>query len=445
MGIGAILQNPLRRSRIYIAVGICIAVVLTIIAWQVSCKLFIEYTMGMRAEQVSVQADISQDLSGSIVTGIVTFRRIGWIKAISVFLYDKDKSLLGWKTLDFPEPNSYNPPESLNNDKWPINEQFFVVTNNSFMTRIPIAYANHEKVSTVKYETVWWVRPTVAGTAAIFPTITASRSQTVVVPKEAVYIKPEAVAPLVKRPPKEPVLATPPRLVCYYPFNGNAQDESNNMLHGKIRGATLTMDRFGKHDSAYHFNGKNSYIEILNTEHLNPKVGLTVIAWVRLTEPLRQRENVVVSKFLSGRRRCYSLYINEKEIPIAYIAGIRMGGKTALAIGQWYCLAETWNGFEWQLYVNGQLEMSKPCKAVSGDDQNICIGRTSGPKTPAWFLGDIDDVYIYDKALSSHELLEMYNENRGDDKKVAVRETIKDDTGITVKEYGQVKMWGKLE
>ena len=44
-------------------------------------------------------------------------------------------------------------------------------------------------------------------------------------------------------------------LVAYYPFNGNANDESGNGHHGTVMGATLTSDRFGRPNKAYHFNG----------------------------------------------------------------------------------------------------------------------------------------------------------------------------------------------
>ena len=45
-------------------------------------------------------------------------------------------------------------------------------------------------------------------------------------------------------------------LVAYYPFNGNANDESGNGNNGTVNGATLTTDRFGNTNKAYSFNGK---------------------------------------------------------------------------------------------------------------------------------------------------------------------------------------------
>ena len=50
-------------------------------------------------------------------------------------------------------------------------------------------------------------------------------------------------------------------LVAYYPFNGNANDESGNGNDGTVNGATLADDRFGNPGSAYYFDG-NDYIYI---------------------------------------------------------------------------------------------------------------------------------------------------------------------------------------
>ncbi|ETR68891.1 MAG: hypothetical protein OMM_04291 [Candidatus Magnetoglobus multicellularis str. Araruama] len=49
-------------------------------------------------------------------------------------------------------------------------------------------------------------------------------------------------------------------LVAYYPFNGNANDESGNGNHGTVYGAILIEDRFGNKNSAYSFDGIDDYI-----------------------------------------------------------------------------------------------------------------------------------------------------------------------------------------
>ena len=49
-------------------------------------------------------------------------------------------------------------------------------------------------------------------------------------------------------------------LVVWYPFSGNANDQSGNGNHATVYGATLTADRFGNPNSAYWFDGVNDYI-----------------------------------------------------------------------------------------------------------------------------------------------------------------------------------------
>jgi hypothetical protein len=51
-------------------------------------------------------------------------------------------------------------------------------------------------------------------------------------------------------------------LVAYYPFNGNANDASGNNINGSVINAALTTDRFNSPNSAYLFNGTNSYIQL---------------------------------------------------------------------------------------------------------------------------------------------------------------------------------------
>lgn len=58
-------------------------------------------------------------------------------------------------------------------------------------------------------------------------------------------------------------------LVAYYPFNGNANDESGNGNNGNIFGATLSLDKNGTPNKAFSFNGINNYIEVPSSESIN--------------------------------------------------------------------------------------------------------------------------------------------------------------------------------
>ena len=70
-------------------------------------------------------------------------------------------------------------------------------------------------------------------------------------------------------------------LVAYYPFNGNANDESGNGKDGAIHGAILTQDRFGNTDKAYQFNGTSDDITVPHHSSLQLTNEITITAWVK--------------------------------------------------------------------------------------------------------------------------------------------------------------------
>ena len=72
-------------------------------------------------------------------------------------------------------------------------------------------------------------------------------------------------------------------LVAWYPFNGNANDESVNNSHGTVSGAQLTSDRFGNANSAFYFDGQNSYVEVPwpNAFHFSQNESFTLNVWIQ--------------------------------------------------------------------------------------------------------------------------------------------------------------------
>ncbi len=85
-------------------------------------------------------------------------------------------------------------------------------------------------------------------------------------------------------------------LVGWWPFNGNANDESGNGNHGTVNGATLTADRNSKANSAYNFDGLSSFIV---TNNINSNIfsnGMTISLWVKVTKSNYDNAHFFVSK-----------------------------------------------------------------------------------------------------------------------------------------------------
>ena len=68
-------------------------------------------------------------------------------------------------------------------------------------------------------------------------------------------------------------------LVAYYPFNGNANDQSGNGNNGTVTGATLTNDRFGNSNSAYQFDGVDDRVVITSNNLPSGNSARSVSAW----------------------------------------------------------------------------------------------------------------------------------------------------------------------
>ena len=66
-----------------------------------------------------------------------------------------------------------------------------------------------------------------------------------------------------------PSYVTTNGLVGWWPFNGNANDESGNGNNGTVNGATLTADRFGVANKAYGFDGVDDFISVNHNQVLN--------------------------------------------------------------------------------------------------------------------------------------------------------------------------------
>ena len=96
-------------------------------------------------------------------------------------------------------------------------------------------------------------------------------------------------------------------LVAYYPFNGNANDESGNANHGIVNGASLTSDRFGNDNSAYEFDGTNSHILVNDTSLLDLTNNFSISSWFEAdaTIGIPGSVKMILSKHRAGESEGY--------------------------------------------------------------------------------------------------------------------------------------------
>jgi hypothetical protein len=200
-------------------------------------------------------------------------------------------------------------------------------------------------------------------------------------------------------------------LVAHYPFDGDAQDASGSGNHG-IPGATttLTTDRFGQPDAAYQFDGSTSRITVPGSPSLDSAdTAVTMAAWIQLDGwslvgdefgPILMKSDESSNAFM------YRLYTS----PAGLGASIGDWNQTAadgteFAFSRWYHVAAAWDGAEARLYVDGERRETVPLAVAAPpqDGRPLIIGADA-PGVLEVFAGKIDDLRIYNRALSDAEV-----------------------------------------
>ncbi len=209
-------------------------------------------------------------------------------------------------------------------------------------------------------------------------------------------------------------------LVAYYPFNGNADDATGHGNNGTIIGNVVpATDRFGNASNAYHFDGSNAAIEVTNTVFNIGQAGYTISGWF-CSDNVSQFDQLIIN---SIPETGVGTEFNNTGVPgrVSFSVGTANGSWTDLGAAgistnyanqTWYQLVLTKSGTNYTSYINGQSDCQQAISAASGYNANVgCIIGSINPINPIaheTFLGRLDDFRIYNRALSSNEVQQLY-------------------------------------
>jgi len=217
--------------------------------------------------------------------------------------------------------------------------------------------------------------------------------------------------------PVETSIINDDRLMAFYPFNGNANDVSGHGYDGTVSGAVLTNDRFNLPTSAYSFDGLNDSIGLPN-DFQYPS--MTLCAWI---QPLYNNDS---SKSIFMKYNLYS-YFTFGYDPDGFIyACIYPDGPAP--VYQWFIQspAGSINTDKWvfttvvingdndsvYLYINSELVAYESITPGGiSEPVYISLGYSHDPYVDD-FNGKIDEVRIYNDALSGMEVAELYDIGR---------------------------------
>ena len=202
-------------------------------------------------------------------------------------------------------------------------------------------------------------------------------------------------------------------LVAHFEFGGNADDSSGNDNHGEVVGASLATDRFGVADSAYYFDGNNDRIEVAHSDSLNISKHITLSAWV-YTENGGPNNPRIISKDYLGSHSGYELYTDEvgsnsyRKVGTTTAGDIGLQDVGLVYFDQWHFVATTYDGERMVIFVDGvEVGSVEITSEISTNSYSLWIGDRRHNSLDD-FQGKIDDVRIYNRALSAAEIQALY-------------------------------------
>ncbi|MEV8513211.1 LamG-like jellyroll fold domain-containing protein [Dactylosporangium sp. NPDC051484] len=207
--------------------------------------------------------------------------------------------------------------------------------------------------------------------------------------------------------------AQPSGLVAGYTFDAGTgttvTDVSGNGNTGTISGAT--WDAGGRFGGALKFNGSSDAVKVPSSASLNLSAELTLAAWVKPAAS-QQGWRTIMQK----ENEAWFLDASSGAGPLRPAGGVTganntnaiVTGPTASPLNQWTHVAMTYNGTALKLYVNGTQVATNP---KSGALQQTSNPLSIGGNTPygEYFAGLLDDVRVYNRALSDTELQTIMN------------------------------------
>jgi hypothetical protein len=210
-------------------------------------------------------------------------------------------------------------------------------------------------------------------------------------------------------------------LIGYWPMNGNAKDATvygNNLTNTAV---TATTDRKGRANSAYLFNGTSSSLLTAPTSNLNIAGNMTMAAWIRPTNIhgfINSAAPIVQKRLLNADTCCIFDLRSGGGIGTSW-RSVSGGWKSVnsnsgiIPVGVWSHVVAVRGLTQTDLYVNGVRVTTSPqgtSDAVPNTQHFNIGGGTSGAYS--YFPGSIDDVLVYNRALSALEVMQLYREYR---------------------------------
>lgn len=172
----------------------------------------------------------------------------------------------------------------------------------------------------------------------------------------------------------------------------------------------------GKFGSAVSFDGASGHIEIPDPDNrLTPK-NITLMSWVKL-ENISGLRSILEQYDWAGALGTHAFRMDGAQVQLWVIwgaAGENVEGG-AVKAGEWTHVAGSYDGETIRTYINGKIAAEKKIakKDLVASSKSLSIGVRGDSKDVQWLNGLVDEVAIFDTALSEKEITAIVNSKGG--------------------------------
>ncbi|OVE82779.1 hypothetical protein BVY04_00040, partial [bacterium M21] len=197
--------------------------------------------------------------------------------------------------------------------------------------------------------------------------------------------------------------------------NGTTAADSSGHGHDAVNSGGITVNQAGVLERSYNFDGSTGSLTATGYKGVTGMASRTVAAWIKTTAS----NAAILCWGSTGAGQKWNFRVQTGDGTAGAIRvevnGGYIVGSTVVNDGQWYHVAAVLDNDgtpdvkEVQLYVNGVLETSSKSGSSSINtmsDRDVLIGKDFLAR---YFNGSLDDVRIYDKALTPQEVADLYN------------------------------------
>ncbi|MHC4426045.1 MAG: sugar-binding protein, partial [Planctomycetota bacterium] len=210
-------------------------------------------------------------------------------------------------------------------------------------------------------------------------------------------------------------------LIGWWKFDGDANDSSGNANHGTENGDPSYVA--GKFGQAISFDGDGDRVEVPATVADNPALylstSISASAWVKTTVSADELHSLMRHEFhftplqtFGGRARA-AAFVDQDGSMVLHITSFDW---SKINDGKWHHYAVTYSNGIHEVWIDGTKEVSNNVGAFSlwtRDNQPwVFGGKERGEGGGEHYSGELDDVRIYNYALSDAEITALYSEDK---------------------------------